>query len=460
MCCVPRLPRLLRTASFRLASLYLVLFVLSSCVLGIAVFVSVRSEIEGQMASRIQAETELLTNEFRSGGIGRMVSLMRDRARGGGALDYLIETAAGIRLAGELPSAPALRPGWMTLEVADTLVDEGKSRRLRLLVTRLDGGGLLAVGDDLDRINEVQEAIARALAWAIGLAALLGTGGGILLSRAFLARVDAMTRTAEAIIEGDINRRVPVRGTSDDLDHLAMTLNRMLDRIAMLVESLRQVSSDVAHDLRTPLSRLCQRLEGALSQARSVGEYAVAVEGAIREAEGLQETFSALLRIAQVEGGSPRGGFRCVDLSAIVETVVDAYRPDLENAGYALAVEIQPGCQVFGDQELLTQATANLIENCLRHTPSGTQIHVSVFSTPADRVSLLIEDNGPGVSEDDLPRIAQRFYRGERSRTSPGNGLGLSLVGAVVELHRATFDVRNAVPGLRVVLEFHRDVST
>ncbi|MDR3516671.1 MAG: ATP-binding protein [Azospirillaceae bacterium] len=456
---MPRVPRLLRTASFRLAALYLVLFVLSSCVLGAAVFVSVRSEIDGQMTSRIQAEAELLSNEFRSGGIGRMMSLVRDRGRGASALDYLIEDAAGARLAGALPLAEALHPGWMTVEIAGTPADDTKSTRLRMLVTRLDGGVLLAVGDDLDRINEVQEAIARALAWAIGLAALLGTGGGILLSRAFLARVDAITRTAEAIIEGDIKRRVPVRGTGDDLDHLASTLNRMLDRIAMLVDSLRQVSSDVAHDLRTPLSRLCQRLDGALRQARSVADYETAVEGAIREAEGLQETFSALLRIAQVAGGSPRDGFRRVDLSAIVETVIDAYRPDLENAGYHLEVEIELGLQVFGDQELLSQATANLIENCLRHTPRGTRIQVSVGATAADGISLVVQDNGEGVSDDDLPRLVQRFYRGEQSRTSPGNGLGLSLVGAVVELHRANFDVRNVCPGLRVVLGFHRAVG-
>ncbi len=460
MCCVPRVPRLLRTASFRLAAIYLVLFVLSSCVLGIAVFVSVRSEIEGQMASRIQAEADLLSSEFRIGGIGRVVSLVRDRGRGAGALDYLIENASGTRLAGELPWPEALHPGWMTVDVVGTQADDGKSENLRVLVTRLDGDILLAVGDDLGRITEVQEAIARALALAVGLAALLGTCGGIVLSRGFLARVDAITRTAEAIIEGDIKRRVPVRGTGDDLDHLAATLNRMLDRIAMLVDSLRQVSSDVAHDLRTPLSRLCQRLEGALTQARSVADYEIAVEGAIREAEGLQETFSALLRIAQVEGGSPRGGFRHLDLSAIVETVVDAYRPDLENAGFHLEVEIKPGLQVLGDQELITQATANLIENCLRHTPSGTRIHVSVSDTSAERVSLMVEDNGPGVSEDDLPRLVQRFYRGERSRTSPGNGLGLCLVGAVVELHRATFDVRNVCPGLRVVLGFHRAATS
>ncbi len=451
-----QVPRLLRTASFRLAALYLVLFVLSSCVLGLAVFVSARSEIEGQMTGRIQAETELLGHEFHSGGLERMVAMVRERARGAGALDYLIEDATGARLAGALPLREALHPGWMSVQILGAQDDDAKSGRLRILVSPLDGGLLLAVGDDLGRITEVQEAIARALAWVIGLAALLGTGGGILLSRAFLARVDAITRTAEAIIEGDIKRRVPVRGTGDDLDHLAATLNRMLDRIAALLDSLRQVSSDVAHDLRTPLSRLCQRLEGALLQAKSIADYEIAVEGAIHEAEGLQETFSALLRIAQVEGGSPRGAFRRVDLSAIVETVVEAYQPDLENAGYHLAVEIAPGLQVFGDQELLSQAVANLLENCMRHTPSGTLIKVSVAASPPDGVSLAVQDDGPGVADDDLPRIVQRFYRSEQSRTSPGNGLGLSLVGAVAELHRATLDIRNRGPGLHVALNFCR----
>jgi signal transduction histidine kinase len=288
----------------------------------------------------------------------------------------------------------------------------------------------------------------------VGLAAVLGISGGALLSRAFLRRVDAIARTAEAIIGGDLARRMPLRGTGDDLDRLASTLNRMLDRIGVLMESLRQVSSDVAHDLRTPLSRLYQRLEGARAHARSVAEYESAVDAALSEAEGLLETFSALLRIAQVEGASPRAGFRDVNLSAVTETVADAYRLDAEDADHQLTATIFPGITVSGDQELLTQALANLVENALRHTPSGTRIRVRLTGSSEAGVLLAVEDDGPGAAAVDLPRLTDRFYRGERSRTTPGNGLGLSLVSAVAELHGAKLSVDAMEPGLRISLLF------
>ena len=445
-------PRLLRTASFRLAALYVALFAASALVLGAAVFLAARSALQEQMASRITAESTFLAAEFRAGGLNHLLALIRSRGRGVTALDYLVQDASGTHLAGEMPEAPR-QPGWATVDVPDAKEDGGRPERVRALMSDLGGGLLLAVGDDLGRVGEVEEAIATAFLWTVGLAALLGIGGGVLLSRAFLARVDAMSRTAEAIIAGDLAQRIPLRGTNDDLDRLASTLNRMLDRISALLDSLQQVSSDVAHDLRTPLSRLHQRLEHARTHARSNAEYETAVDGALREADGLLETFSALLRIAQVEGASPRAGFRDVDLSAVAESLADAYRPDVEEAGHSLATHVAPGVIVHGDQELLTQAAANLIENALRHTPPGTPISLRVSAGPGG-ACLALEDGGPGVPDADLPRLVNRFYRGERSRTTPGNGLGLSLVAAVAELHDARLDIRNARPGLHVSLRF------
>jgi signal transduction histidine kinase len=325
---------------------------------------------------------------------------------------------------------------------------------VRALVISLGGGLLLAVGDDLSRIAEVEEAIATAFAWAVGLAVVLGIGGGVLLSRAYLARVDAISRTAEAIIAGDLARRIPVRGSGDDLDRLAGTLNHMLNRISALMESLRQVSSDVAHDLRTPLSRLYQKLDSARDNARSVSEYRYAVEGATQDAEALMDTFSALLRIAQVEGASPRSAFRDVDLTAVVDAVVDAYRPDAEDAGHVILATVEAGVVVHGDQELLTQALANLVENVLRHTPSGTTTKLSLSHREGAGCSLLVEDNGPGVPAEDLSRLTRRFYRTERSRTTQGNGLGLSLVAAVADLHGCKLVMERLSPGLRVGLHF------
>jgi len=446
--------RLLRTTSFRLAALYVGLFAASALVLGTVVFLTARSALEQQMAARIETERAFLQDEFRAGGLDRLLAVVRSRGRGISALDYLVQDGASAHLAGEMPPIPALRPGWATINVPDASEDNGRPERVRARVSDLGGGVLLAVGDDLGRIADVEEAVATALAWTVGVAALLGVGGGVWLSRAFLSRVDAIARTAEAIIKGDLARRVPARGTGDDLDRLAGTLNRMLDRIGALMDSLRQVSSDVAHDLRTPLSRLYQRLEDARMHARSVPEYEAAVEGAVHEAEGLLDTFSALLRIAQVEGASPRAGFRDVDLSAVIEAVADAYLLDAEDAGHRLTAAVAPGIVVRGDQELLTQAAANLVENALRHTPPGARIGLRLSGDVGAGPCVVVEDDGPGVDPRDLPRLTHRFYRGERSRTSPGNGLGLSLVAAVTELHGAILELENAAPGLRAVLRF------
>jgi signal transduction histidine kinase len=448
------LPRPLRVASFRFAALYVVLFAASALILGVAVFVEARSALRDQMVARIDAEATFLGAEYRAGGLDNLLTLVRTRGRGASALDYLVEDRDGGHLIGEMPASPGLAAGWTTIVVPDAKEDGGRAERVRALVTDLGDGLRLAVGGDLGQITDVEEAIATAFLWTVGLAAVLGIGGGALLSRAFLRRVDAIARTAEAIIDGHLDRRVPVRGTDDDLDRLAGTLNRMLDRITVLMDSLRQVGSDVAHDLRTPLSRLYQRLDDARTHACSVAEYRTAVDAALSEAEGLLETFSALLRIALVEGTSPRAGFRAVDLSAMAEAVADAYRPDAEDAGHRLDTAVAPGITVQGDHELLTQALANLVENTLRHTPADTRIEVRLTAEPGAGVVLAVEDDGPGVSEADLPRLTDRFYRAERSRTTPGNGLGLSLVGAVADLHGARLQIVGLNPGLRVSLAF------
>ena len=447
------LPRLLRAASFRFAAFYVVLFVASAFVLGVAVFVEARSALEQQMTARIETETAFLKEEFSSDGLEHLATMLRTRGQGPSALDYLLQSPAGAHLAGEIPTAPGLAPGWTTLDVPHASEDGGRPERVRALVTGLSDGMLLVVGTDLRQIGDLEEAVATAFGWAVGLAALLGISGGLLLSRSFLRRVDAIGRTAEAIIAGDQSRRIPLRGTGDDLDRLANTLNRMLDRNARLIESLRQVSSDVAHDLRTPLARLYQGLEGARAHASSMAEYEAAVEAALLEAQSLLDTFAALLRIAQLEAHLSRAGFAPVDLTSLAETVVDAYRLDAEDAGHRLEAAPAPPTVVQGDKELLTQAVANLVENALRHTPAGTRIAVEVGTGHAGP-SLVVEDDGPGVTASDLPKLTQRFYRAEQSRTTPGNGLGLSLVNAVAELHGARLSLGTRNPGFRTCLEF------
>jgi signal transduction histidine kinase len=446
--------RLLRTASFRFAALYVFVFAISALLLGGAVFLAARSSLERQMTAAVETEIIFLREEYRRGGLDRLLSTVEARSRDARALNYLVQGPDGLSLGGGIPPEAKPEAGWHVLAVPDEHDEDNQSEEVLALTTRLSDGLWLVVGDDRDRITEVEGAVAGAFVWTVGLAAFLGIGGGILLSRAFLARVDAIARTAEAIIGGDLARRIPVRGAGDDLDRLAGTLNHMLDRISALMDSLRQVSSDVAHDLRTPLSRLYQRLEDARDHARSVPDYEHAIDGALREAEGLLETFSALLRISQVEGASPRAGFRHLDFSVVADSIADAYRPDAEDGGRRLVSTVEAGIGLHGDQELLTQALANLVENAMRHTPTGSRIELRLFRRLDGGSCLIVQDDGPGVLAEDLSRLTHRFYRGERSRTTPGNGLGLSLVAAVAELHGAALSVTNSNPGLRVALSF------
>ena len=446
--------RITRTATFRLAAVYVALFAASAVVLGLAVLLATRTALEQQVRARINTEIGFLQREYEGGGLDHLVSLLRARGRGSSALDYLVESHDGSHLVGEMPAKAELRPGWTRIVVAEATEDDGRPEEDLARVVALEGGYLLAVGTDLQQFADVQEAVGTAFAWAVALAVLLGIGGGVWLSRAFLHRVDAIARTAEAIIAGDLARRVPTMGTGDDLDRLASTLNRMLDRIAVLMESLRQVSSDVAHDLRTPLTRLYQRLEGARNGIKTVAEYETAIEAAATEADNLLQTFASLLRIAQVEGASPHAGFIDVDLSALAETVVDAYLPDVEAQEHLLTTAIKPGVTIRGDRELLTQALANVVENAMRHTPPGTRIDIALRNEPDGELTLSITDNGPGVGADNISKLVERFYRGEHSRSTPGAGLGLSLANAVAELHGGRLEIRSLAPGLSVCFAF------
>lgn len=446
-----RTPRLLRTASFRLAALYLLLFTASAVILGGVVFWTTRAAVDEQLATRVETELRYLADEFSTGGLPQLLADVTRRGRGPGALDYLVQAPDGSRLGGELPPIGARR-GWMRLTIEEADAENGREM-LRALAVALPGGIVLAVGDDARRAREAEEAVLRAFAWAIGATLLLGVGGGAWLSHHFLHRVDTISRTAEAIIGGDFARRIPLRGTGDDLDRLADTLNRMLDRITELMESVRQVSNDIAHDLRTPLSRLGQRLEDARAHAGSVADYERALEGAKADVEALLGTFAALLRIAEVEAGAQRAAFQRVDLSTVVEIVAQAFAPAAEDEGRSLVAEVAPGIAVQGDRELLTQMLVNLVENALRHTPVGSHVRLLLAKQGTEAV-LVVEDDGPGVPETERERILRRFYRREQSRTTPGSGLGLSLVAAVAGLHRADLRLADALPGLRVSLTF------
>ncbi len=448
------LPRLLRTATFRLSALYAILFGACVLLLGAAAFWSTRAALEKQLTRRIEAEMMLLEQEFRARGIDGLVAQVQQRARVKGTLDYFVVDPAGKRLAGDLP-AGSDGLGWVEYDTGpDGAVEQGEeNEHVRVLVRQLDGGFRVGVGEDLEQVGELEETLLGILASALGIVLVLGVGGGLLLSAAFLRRVDMITRTADAIIDGDLSRRIERTGSGDDFDHLSATLNAMLDRIEGLMENLRQVSSDIAHDLRTPLSRLRQDLEEAQKRELTAAEFSRVVEGAVAEADVLLETFSALLRIAQIEAGTRRSAFRPVDLSEVLRTVVEAYAPAIEESRRTLRAEIADGVQVNGDRGLLSQLFVNLVENALHHTPSGTAITLRLSHQGAGALAE-VADTGPGIPPEERAKVFRRFYRLERSRTTPGSGLGLSTVAAIVELHHAAIELSDNGPGLRVVIRF------
>jgi signal transduction histidine kinase len=448
------LPRLVRTATFRLSALYAVLFGACVLLLGAAAFWSTRSALEKQLTRRIEAEMTLLEQEFRANGIDGLVATVQQRSRVKGNLDYFVADQAGNRLAGDLPVISD-RLGWVEAEAAPEAGQEqsDEKEQIRILVKQLDGGCRLGVGEDLEQVGEMEDAFFGILASALGIVLVLGIGGGLLLSAAFLRRVDMITRTADAIIDGDLSRRIERTGSGDDFDHLSATLNVMLDRIAGLMENLRQVSNDIAHDLRTPLTRLRQDLEEAQKRDLTAVDLKRVIESAVAEADVLLETFSALLRIAQIEAGTRRSAFRPVDLSDVVRTVVEAYALPVEESGRTLKAEVADGVQVNGDRGLLSQLFVNLVENALHHTPPGTAITLRL-SRGSAAVVAEVADDGPGIPADERAKVFRRFYRLERSRTTTGSGLGLSTVAAIVELHHAAIELADNAPGLLVVIRF------
>ena len=437
-----------RSTSLRLAALYTAGFAVSVVLLCGLTLLTTRATLRQQFDSRINAEALSLGQEFRQEGLTGVVQAVRERDQTPGALEYGLQTPAGKPLAGRL--ARATTPlGWSEVLPRPS---HGESESIRVLTFALPEGYRLVVGDDDERSEALQRAVLKGFGWAFAGVVLLGILGGYGLSYAMHRRLAAMSGAAEAIIGGDLARRIPVGGSDDDLDRLSMTFNRMLDRIAALMDSLRQVSGDIAHDLRTPLTRLRQRLE-ATRTLGSVEAQAEAVEGALNDVDAILDTFAALLRIAQIEGGARRAAFRPVDLSAIARTVVEAFAPSAEDAGQSLSLEAGGETPIDGDPELLTQMLVNLIENALRHAGPAARVVVRTGVEGPGAV-VAVSDNGPGVPEAEHARIFDRFYRLEQSRSTPGSGLGLALVAAVARLHEADVVLADAKPGLEVCIRF------
>jgi signal transduction histidine kinase len=437
-----------RSTSVRLAALYTFAFALSVVLLGATTLFTTRAALTKQFDARIEAEAFALTQEDRAEGLTGVLQAVRERDSAPGELAYGLDGPKGERLAGRLAGSSA-PPGWSNLKLSQP---RSQAVTVRVLMTRLPDGYHLVVGDDYERIEDLQHTVLLGFIWAFAGVVVLGIAGGYGLSRGVHRRLAAISGAAEAIIDGDLARRVPVGGSGDDVDRLALTFNRMLDRIAALMEGLRQVSTDVAHDLRTPLTRLRQRLEASRA-LDSTHDRAAAIEGALGDLDAILVTFAALLRIAQIEGGARRAAFRPTDLGDIARTVVDAFAPSAEDAGQSLQFDGEDNVIVEGDRELLTQMLANLVENALRHGGERVRVMVRATNAPSGAV-LSVSDDGPGVPRAERARLFDRFYRLERSRSTPGSGLGLALVAAVSSLHQSEVALGDAGPGLDVHITF------
>lgn len=433
-----QLPRFVRTSSFRLTLLYVVLFGASAVVLSGLVWWIATSYVAGQIDSAIS--TEIAEEQADSGGtlVGLRDVIREQARRASPGAYYLLQDSSGHVVAGNMPhSAPILG-------IREWSLPSGKELRGRGIAA---DSGYLLVGFDASNLRELRHAIGYAFLWVVlGTLALAFIGGSV-MSFSLLGRVEAISRASRRIVAGHLDQRIALRGTNDEFDHLASSLNAMLDRIQSLMEGVQQVSSDIAHDLRTPLSRHRQRLELALLEGRTEDELRAALEASVTDVDGILETFSALLRIARLEAGADPPAFTTLDLSAITEDVVEAYRAVAEERGQNLAFTATRPISVPGSRVLLTQLLANLIENALSHTPHGTSVTVCV-DADNDGITLSVCDNGPGIPAESHVDVLRPFYRLEASRTRPGTGLGLSLVSAIAGLHGGRLTLSDNAPGL------------
>jgi signal transduction histidine kinase len=296
----------------------------------------------------------------------------------------------------------------------------------------------------------------RALGWGLAFTLCLGLIGGLMMSWSMMRRLDAINQTSRQIMTGELSRRIPTKGTNDEFDQLADNLNAMLEQIEKLMVGVRQVSDNIAHDLRTPLTRLRNRLEQMRLQEPKTDEYDMQLEKSIMEADQLLATFNALLRIAKIESGSHLIRKKPVNLEALVRDASELYEALAEEKNQSLTLKLIPHLQVQGDRDLLFQAIVNLLDNAVKYTPSGGKIGITLFKRK-DIVEIIVTDTGTGIPIEAHDKVLQRFYRLEISRSTPGNGLGLSLVAAVAMLHHAKLRLEDNAPGLRVVLLFEGD---
>ncbi len=453
--------RLLKTHALRLAVLYFAVFAAS--VFGVLLFVYWTSAdfVERQTEATLDAEITGLAEQYAQRGLSGLIQIVAARSAGdrGDGMFYLVTTPSGTPIVGNIAGWPAgakVKSGPVSFTVEVPVKGNVEIHPARGMLIVIPDNYRLLVGRDISDAATFRHRIKTTLLWS-GLVALgAGLIGGSVMSRNLLRRVEQVNRTAERVVAGNLSDRVPLRGTRDEFDQLAANLNGMLDQIERLMTAMREVTDNVAHDLKTPLARLRARLELALLSPPNAAAPGEAIRAAIDEADRLLATFNALLSITEAESGASRNRAEPLDLGELARAAAELYEPVAEENGFALYVRSTPGVTIRGDRHLLSQAVANLLDNALKYgggsdRPSEVVLAVTQHD---DRATLEISDRGPGIPAADRDSVFDRFVRLEPSRSTPGNGLGLSLVRAVARLHDGTVALADNGPGLTVHLEF------
>lgn len=447
--------RTVRSGPFRLALLFAAIFAIGSILLVVVVEKAVASYAEQVTSDTLRTEVARLASiDRRAGTVGVIAAIREREAARQQAFQYLLTDQAGHRLGGGLPQS-ADRIGWATVSVAEQAIAGDPQDEPALVKTfglARAGGGRLVAGSDLYDVQELREWLDTVTLWGgIGIT-LLALIAGYVIAAIFTQRLERLNGSINSIMDGRLDQRVPVIGMDGEFDRLSANLNRMLDRIEALMTGMRQVSTDIAHDLRTPITRLRHHLEQAIAgDGAPVPQHVI--EDALAQIDEIMTIFGALLRIGTIEGGAGRARFHLVDLSEIMHRVLLAYQPFAEDTGKSITGAIDHGLLVNGDADMLAQMFTNLIENALIHTPLGAEI-VLALHKDGNTITAEVSDNGPGIPVEERENVLRRFYRLNSSRSDNGAGLGLAMVAAIVELHGAHLTLCDAHPGLRVRIDW------
>jgi signal transduction histidine kinase len=455
---VTALGKLVRTTAFKIVAVYLIVFAIFAAATIAYLARHTQQLVVEQITDNVDTEMRGLQEQFAAGGINRLVDVVEARAQQPGSNLYLITTFAGVTIVGnvEVPNRTLDRPGWSEISYRRAEdPDQTHESRALIRVAVLSGGFRLLVGRDFEERDRLREILARPARWAVVFLVVLGVAGGLFIARRVLKRIDAVTATSDRIMAGDLSGRLPVAGSGDEFDRLGNSLNTMLERIEGLMTGVKHVSDNIAHDLKTPLTRLRNQAEEALRSAKHESDYRAALERTIEESDALIRTFEALLMISRAEAGEARTHMVDFDATEVAKGVAELYEPLAEEKGMALSVKADPPLRIHGNRELIGQALANLIDNAIKHGAHGKsgagEIDISA-STEGGRAFLSVADRGVGIPRADHARVLERFVRLEESRSRPGAGLGLSLAAAVARLHGGELLLDDNAPGLRVTL--------